>query len=92
MHNKTRKNCIKLIKTIEKCKKVVYYEAINKEETGRGTMNNEGGGIVDRRDHDRCRELYVKYRQFMYWYVKKHFRICQKKTFVISYRRCGHHY
>lgn len=73
MHNKTRKNCIKLIKTIEKCKKVVYYEAINKEETGRGTMNNEGGGIVDRRDHDRCRELYVKYRQFMYWYVKKHF-------------------
>lgn len=43
MHNKTRKNCIKLIKTIEKCKKVVYYEAINKEETGRGTMNNEGG-------------------------------------------------
>lgn len=54
MHNKTRKNCIKLIKTIEKCKKVVYYEAINKEETGRGTMNNEGGGIVDRRDHDRC--------------------------------------
>lgn len=33
MHNKTRKNCIKLIKTIEKCKKVVYYEAINKEET-----------------------------------------------------------
>ena len=36
-------------------------------------MNNEGGGIVDRRDHDRCRELYVKYRQFMYWYVKKHF-------------------
>lgn len=46
MHNKTRKNCIKLIKTIEKCKKVVYYEAINKEETGRGTMNNEGGGIV----------------------------------------------
>ena len=73
MHNKTRKNCIKLIKTIEKCKKVVYYEAINKEETGRGTMNNEGGGIVDRRDHDRCQELYVKYRQFMYWYVKKHF-------------------
>lgn len=73
MHNKTRKNCIKLIKTIEKCKKVVYYEAINKEETGRGTMNNKGGGIVDRRDHDRCRELYVKYRQFMYWYVKKHF-------------------
>lgn len=73
MHNKTRKNCIKLIKTIEKCKKVVYYEAINKEETGRGTMNNKGGGIVDRRDHDRCQELYVKYRQFMYWYVKKHF-------------------
>lgn len=36
-------------------------------------MNNEGGGIVDRRDHDRCQELYVKYRQFMYWYVKKHF-------------------
>lgn len=36
-------------------------------------MNNEGGGIVDRRDHDRCRELYVKYRKFMYWYVKKHF-------------------
>ena len=32
MHNKTRKNCIKLIKTIEKCKKVVYYEAINKKE------------------------------------------------------------
>lgn len=51
----------------------MYYEAINKEETGRGTMNNEGGGIVDRRDHDRCQELYVKYRQFMYWYVKKHF-------------------
>ena len=49
MHNKTRKNCIKLIKTIEKCKKVVYYEAINKEETGRGTMNNKGGGILDRR-------------------------------------------
>ena len=73
MHNKTRKNCIKLIKTIEKCKKVVYYEAINKEETGRGTTNNKGGGIVDRRDHDRCQELYVKYRQFMYWYVKKHF-------------------
>lgn len=70
---KQEKSCIKLIKTIEKCKKVVYYEAINKEETGRGTMNNEGGGIVDRRDHDRCRELYVKYRQFMYWYVKKHF-------------------
>lgn len=51
MHNKIRKNCIKLIKTIEKCKKVVYYEAINKEETGRGTMNNEGvvswiGGIM----------------------------------------------
>lgn len=61
MHNKTRKNCIKLIKTIEKCKKVVYYEAINKEETGRGTTNNKGGGIVDRRDHDRCQELYVKY-------------------------------
>lgn len=73
MHNKIRKNCIKLIKTIEKCKKVVYYEAINKEETGRGTMNNEGGGILDRRDHDRCQELYVKYRKFMYWYVKKHF-------------------
>lgn len=54
MHNKPRKNCIKLIKTIEKCKKVVYYEAINKEETGRGTTNNKGGGIVDRRDHDRC--------------------------------------
>ena len=36
-------------------------------------MNNKGGGIVDRRDHDRCQELYVKYRQFMYWYVKKHF-------------------
>lgn len=36
-------------------------------------MNNEGGGIVDRRDHDRCQELYVKYREFMYWYVKKHF-------------------
>lgn len=70
---KQEKSCIKLIKTIEKCKKVVYYEAINKEETGRGTMNNEGGGIVDRRDHDRCQELYVKYRQFMYWYVKKHF-------------------
>lgn len=46
MHNKTRKNCIKLIKTIEKCKKVVYYEAINKEETGRGTMNNEGGDVI----------------------------------------------
>lgn len=28
---------------------------------------------MDRRDHDRCQELYVKYRQFMYWYVKKHF-------------------
>lgn len=40
---KQEKSCIKLIKTIEKCKKVVYYEAINKEETGRGTMNNEGG-------------------------------------------------
>lgn len=24
-----------------------------KEGTGRGTINNEGGGIVDRRDHDR---------------------------------------
>lgn len=44
-----------------------------KEETGRGTINNEGGGIVDRRDHDRCQELYVKHKQFMYWYVKKHF-------------------
>lgn len=28
---------------------------------------------MDRRDHDRCQELYVKYREFMYWYVKKHF-------------------
>ena len=92
MHNKTRKNCIKLIKTIEKCKKVVYYEAINKEETGRGTTNNKGGGIVDRRDHDRCQELYVKYRQFMYWYVKKHFPDLPEEDFVISYRRCGHHY
>ena len=29
---------------------------------------------MDRRDHDRCQELYVKYREFMYWYVKKHFQ------------------
>lgn len=79
MHNKTRKNCVKLIKTIEKCKKVVYYEAINKEETGRGTMNNEGGGIVDRRDHDRCQELYVKYRQY---YV-----LVREKTFSGFARR-----
>ena len=28
IHKKERKICIKLIKTIEKCKKVVYYETI----------------------------------------------------------------
>ena len=28
LHNKLRKICVKLIKTIEKCKKVVYYETI----------------------------------------------------------------
>lgn len=28
IHKKERKICVKLIKTIEKCKKVVYYETI----------------------------------------------------------------
>ena len=28
LHNKLRKICVKSIKTIEKCKKVVYYETI----------------------------------------------------------------
>lgn len=28
---------------------------------------------MDRRNRDRCQELYERYKQFMYWYVKKHF-------------------
>ena len=56
MHNKTRKNCIKLIKTIEKCKIIVYYETTNK----RGDRKKEliitkevvswiGGTMIDAR-------------------------------------------
>ncbi len=47
---------------------------------------------MDRRDHDRCQELYVKYREFMYWYVKKHFPDLPEEDIRDILQRCGHHY